>query len=209
MHSLDSFDFNLEPTVQDFYIQKERFRSNSGDVLDGVIEPGRHHVLRFDMIVKNEGPDDFLIGRPADHENWFEWSSAHGHYHLENFNKYELIDSAGKVIVGQKQSFCLEDSVRVSSWADQDDYFRCNYQGISAGWADVYHDRLPGQYIHVDKLPDGEYTLRATTDYGKRFQETNETDNTVEVGLRISGNNVTVVDPPHLLGQSSDQIFWA
>lgn len=208
MHSLDSFDFNLEPTVRDFYIQKEYFKSTSGDVLDGVITPGWHRVLRFDMIVKNEGPDDFVIGRPADHKNWFEWSNAHGHYHLEDFNRYTLIDRTGKVIVGQKQSFCLEDSVRVSSWADPDDHYHCNYQGISAGWADVYEDRLPGQYIHIDNIPNGIYRLRAKTDYSNRFHETDGTDNTVEVGLRIRGNTVTVIDPPHLLGRDSDQDFW-
>jgi hypothetical protein len=164
--------------------------------------------LRFDIFVENSGLDDLVVGRPQDHPEWFDYSNAHGHYHFRDFNMYTLFNAAGeKVVDGQKQAFCIEDSVRMSSSADANPYFTCDYQGISAGWADLYNSRLPGQYVVIDGVRDGNYTLQVTTDYGGMFAETNEDDNTIEIGLSIRGNRVTVTDPAHIVSQPSDFDF--
>lgn len=62
--------------------------------------------------------------------------------------------------------------------------------------ADLYRSTLAGQYVVVDKLPNGEYTLGATTDFRDYFAEGNEDDNSVLVGLKINGNKVSVLDEP-------------
>jgi len=87
------------------------------------------------------------------------------------------------------------DTARVSSSADPAPYYTCDYQGISAGWADWYQSTLPGQYIAIDGLRNGIYRLQVTTDYKNYFQEDLENDNTMSIALKISGNQVTRIDP--------------
>ena len=73
----------------------------------------------------------------------------------------------------------------------------CNVnQGISAGWADVYHSALPCQFIVIDGVPDGDYTLVSTTNSKHIVPEDTYENNTICTGLRITGNNVSVIDPP-------------
>lgn len=188
MHELEIQGVDLVPSVKDFYISTETFSSDSGDVKDGAVKPGTHTVLRFDTIITNMGTNDFVVGDPEDHPNWFEWSTSHNHYHFRKFNQYTLTDlDTGKRLEGAKQSFCLEDSIQVSTASSVRDQplFTCSNQGISAGWADVYHDRLPGQYVVIDDIPNGTYKLTITVDYGTMIPETNEQNNTVEATLSI------------------------
>ncbi|MXQ14586.1 lysyl oxidase family protein [Microvirga makkahensis] len=188
MHELEIQGVDLIPSVKDFYIRTETFSSDSGDVKDGAVTPGTHTVLRFDTIITNMGTNDFVVGDPEDHPNWFEWSTSHNHYHFRKFNQYTLTDiETGKKFEGAKQSFCLEDTIQVSTASSVRDqpFFTCSNQGISAGWADVYHDRLPGQYIVIDGIPNGTYKLTITVDYGTMIPETNEQNNTVEATLWI------------------------
>jgi len=55
--------------------------------------------------------------------------------------------------------------------------------GISIGWADVYSTGLPGQWIDVTGLPDGEYWLEVIANpYGpERIQESDYTNNTTRI----------------------------
>ena len=82
--------------------------------------------------------------------------------------------------------------------ARQDPQFNdCNTdQGISAGWADLYNAGLPCQYIVIDELPDGDYTLQSTTNAMSVVDEDSYSDNTIWSGLRIEENNVTEIPPP-------------
>jgi hypothetical protein len=192
---------NLKPMVDDFYIKQEDFKPNSHDVEDGVITPGTHRVMRFDFYSHNAGNADLAVGAPEDNPNMFTWSSGHGHYHLKDFNRYTLYNAGGQEVgESYKQSFCLMDSVRINSWARSSAQFTdCNVdQGISAGWADKYRSTLPGQYVVIDGLPNGKYTLKVTTDYKNYFQEDYENDNTISVGLSINGNKVDVISPPYI-----------
>src|SRR5690349_13925500 len=191
---------NLEPIAHKFYIDKEKFEPNSHDVEDGLITAGTHRVLRFDFLLHNAVDEDLVVGSPEDRPDLFIWSSGHGHYHLNDFNKFDLFDAEGhEVGSGYKQGFCLMDSVQMDSWASADSQFTdCNVsQGISAGWADLYRADLPGQYVAIDGLPDGKYTLQATTNYLGVIDEDNYADNTISVGLNIHGNNVTEIPPPY------------
>jgi hypothetical protein len=187
---------NLKPITRDFSISKENFKANSHDVQDGVISAGTHKLLRFDFASYNAGNEDLDLGRPEDNLDVFEFSSGHGHYHLTDFNEYTLFDSRGREVGDSfKQAFCLMDTTRVRSTADPDAFYTCDYQGISAGWADWYDSTLSGQYVSIDGLPNGNYRLQVTTDYMNYFPEDNENDNTISIGLNIKGNNVTRIDP--------------
>lgn len=187
---------NFVPGVRNFNISTEVFDESSLDVEDGYITPGEHRLLRFDMIIYNLGDEDAELGRPANNQDLYVHSDSHGHSHLKDFNQYRIFDESGNEMdVGKKQTFCLRDSFQVRSSANSSAQFDCSYQGISAGWADVYDSTLSGQYLVIDDLPDGNYTLQATTNAAGAVDETCAGDNTVRVDLRIRDDTVTVHTP--------------
>lgn len=189
---------NFVPGVRNFNTSTEMFDESSTDVEDGYITPGEHRLLRFDMIIYNRGDTDAELGNPLDRPDLFEYSASHGHAHLKGFNKYVLFDESGnKMDAGRKQTFCLRDSIRIPSRSDvsSSTQFDCDYQGISAGWADIYHASLPGQYLVIDDLSDGNYTLQATTNAEGTIDENCDGDNTVRVNLRINNGTVREINP--------------
>jgi hypothetical protein len=190
---------NLVPIVRDFSIHNENFTASSHDVEDGCVTPGTHRVMRFDFLTHNKGNADLVAGDPADHPEWYVESASHGHYHLIDFNEFRLYDSSGNpTAAGAKQAFCLIDVERIDPAAPATPQFTdCNSnQGVTAGWADLYHKSLPCQYIVVDGIPDGDYTLLSTTNAQKLFPEDTYDDNTVCTGLHLAGNTVSMIDPP-------------
>ncbi|WP_226007769.1 lysyl oxidase family protein [Natrinema salinisoli] len=183
---------NFVPGVGNFSISTEVFNESSPDVADGFVTPGEHKLLRFDMIIYNLGDEDSELGRPESRPDVYEYSDSHDHPHLREFNNYTLFNESGEeVVVKKKQAFCLRDNVQIRPNASSNARFDCEYQGISAGWADVYSASLPGQYLVIDDLPDGEYTLQATTNAEGTVDETCDGDNTVWVTLRIKNDTVT------------------
>jgi Lysyl oxidase len=191
---------NLVTRVRNFYIQQQTFSSADHDVEDGCITPGTHRVLRFDFLSFNAGDSDFVIGSPAARPDLFVWSSAHGHYHIKDFNQFLLFDAAGHLAtIGYKQAFCAVDIEKIRPSAGPARFDDCNAnQGISSGWADVYGSGLACQYIVIDGLPDGDYTLQSTTNSPHVAAEECFGDNTTWTGLRITGNAVSEVAPPWL-----------
>ncbi len=190
---------NLVTRVRNFTIHTETFSPSNHDVQDGCVTPGQHRVMRFDFLSYNAGSSDMVIGSPASRPDLFVWSSGHGHYHLKDFNEFILFNSNGNLAtIGYKQAFCAIDIERISPTASVNAQFNdCNSdQGISAGWADVYHSSLPCQFVVIDGIPDGDYTLQSTTNTQHVATESCFGDNTIWTGLRIAGNTVTVIDPP-------------
>lgn len=192
---------NLVTRVRDFSIQNTSFSANSHDVQDGCVTPGGHKILRFDFLSYNAGSSDMVIGSPASRPDLFVWSSGHGHYHLKDFNEFLLFTAAGNLAtVGYKQAFCAIDIERISPAASATPRFGdCNSdQGISAGWADVYSAFLACQFVVIDGLPNGDYTLQSTTNAKHVAGEECYADNTIWTGLRIAGNTVAEIDPPFI-----------
>ncbi len=191
---------NLVTRVRNFYVQEENFDAESHEVHDGCVTPGTHRVVRFDFLTYNAGDADFVIGSPADRPDLFVWSEAHQHYHLRDFNEFLLFDANGNLAtVGYKQAFCAIDLEPIDPNAGPAQFTSCNSdQGISAGWADVYSSGLACQFVVIDALPDGDYTLQSTTNAPHLAQEDCFADNTIWTGLRIAGNTVTLIEPPFI-----------
>jgi Lysyl oxidase len=192
---------NLVTRVRNFSIQNATFTASDHDVQDGCVTPGNHKLLRFDFLSHNAGTADLVVGSPAARPDLFVWSAGHGHYHLKDFNEFLLFTAAGALAtVGYKQAFCAIDIERISPTASASARFNdCNSnQGISAGWADVYSAFLACQFIVIDGLPNGDYTLQSTTNALHRVVEDCYGDNTIWTGLRIGGNTVQVIDPPYI-----------
>jgi Lysyl oxidase len=192
---------NLVTRVRNFSIQNRTFAASDHDVQDGCVTPGSHKLLRFDFLSYNAGTADLVIGSPAARPDLFVWSAGHGHYHLKDFNEFLLFNASGALATtGFKQAFCAIDIERISPTASPTARFDdCNSdQGISAGWADVYSSFLACQFIVLDGVPNGDYSLQSTTNAQHRVGEDCFGDNTIWTGLRLSGNTVQLIDPPFI-----------
>ena len=145
---------------------------------------------------------------------------GHSHWHIRDLENYELdrLDNGSKVGTGEKSGFCFFDTTafRLSlpgAPANQvytpgtvcganDQSATSLKMGISVGWGDRYGTNLPDQYIDVTDLNSGNYRLVATADAGNQFAESDETNNTTWVDLKLTlnhkgkgngGNKVSVI----------------
>jgi Lysyl oxidase/von Willebrand factor type A domain len=198
---------DLIPIVRNFFIRNEVADAHS--IQDGCVTAGTHRVMRFDFLSHNIGTEDFVVGAPSSHPEWFTESASHGHFHLKDFNEFILYDINGvQVTKGYKQAFCTIDIEHLSPWGPVTKQFTdCNInQGISAGWADVYNSCLPCQFIVIDGIPDGDYTLVSTTNSKHIIPEDTYDNNTICTGLRISGDAVDIIDPCTGLQITTDSV---
>lgn len=152
---------------------------------------------------KNIGDADLVIGDPKNHPTWYEFSQAHGHYQIKDYNVYSLYDAQGnEAAPGKKQGFCMVDIEAIQGFINpgQKKFTDCvSNQGITVGWADVYHRDLACQFIVIDGVPDGDYTIVATTnaDASHVVPEDTYDDNIICVGVRLQGTGEqNVIDPP-------------
>jgi len=185
----------LVPIVRNFVLSQEVFTVGSPDVIDGCITPGAHRLLRFDVLCHNSGDTDLVVGPPTARPDLFAVSAVDRRYYLDDFVHVALEDAAGaQVAVGRKRSFCLVDIERIDAGARGTPQFTdCNSnQGISAGWADLYPARLKCQYIVIDSVPDGTYTLRVRID-AQRILPDEAGNSSVTTRLRLGGDAVTAV----------------
>ena len=133
---------------------------------------------------------------------------GHNHWHVRDLERYSLVPTGGGAErAGNKAGFCFFDNYQYKlslPGAPQTvKYPRtvCGTQtsltlrhGLSVGWGDNYSWSLPDQYIDTTGLPDGTYRLWAFADQANNFLESNESNNSTWVDLRIDAvNGVTVL----------------
>ena len=174
----------------------ETFSGASCDVTEGLVVTGTRRLLRFTTETRNVGSADLVLRSPANNP-LFTYAPCHGHYHFTDFAEYRLFNSAGQqVSAGRKVGFCLEDVSRWNSAANSRAQYDCDYQGIQAGWSDIYSSNLPGQWIDITDIWPGTYTLEVRLDTANRIDEANEANNTARAEVDISATNGTVVFRP-------------
>jgi hypothetical protein len=127
----------------------------------------------------------------------FEFHPTHNHVHVEDWTIYRLREhleggEVGEIVVeGEKTSFCLMDSKvhlpELPAAPSAPVYKTCGgtVQGISAGWADLYHKRLYGQNLDVKGLPHGTYWLEVEVDPERRILEEDEDNNIARIPVEI------------------------
>jgi len=145
---------------------------------------------------------------------------GHSHWHVRDLENYELdrLDNGSKVGTGEKSGFCFFDTTQFrltlpgapsaqvyapGTVCGQNNQAATSLKmGISVGWGDRYGASLPDQYIDVTALNSGNYRLVATADAGNLFTESDETNNTTWVDLKLTlnhkgkgngGNRVSVI----------------
>ncbi len=137
----------------------------------------------------------------------FEFHVSHNHFHLNDFSSYELHADAplsGRLVAkSDKISFCVADIEPVRGMETQRQVLaQCGtqegIQGISVGWADVYDNYLPEQW--VDVAPDvapGAYFLTNVADPDDLLLEENES--------RESNAGSVSISVPAVIGASTGQ----
>lgn len=192
---LPNITINGPRILSSIVFRTENIKGNDCALVEGCVGgAGKRKLMRFDVQTPNIGTADLYLGNPANNPI-FVYSPCHGHYHLQGYALYELLNLNGTPVVinghgviGHKQAFCLLDSVQVSPTAGPAKY-TCTNQGISVGWSDVYDASLDCQWIDVTGVPAGNYLLRVTINGGLNgthvFAESDYSDNTATVTVTI------------------------
>jgi hypothetical protein len=197
--AVDASPFDAPPGVPDLQVVGERtaatwlvdsvpFDAGACEVVEGCVDSvGLRRLLRFATVTANRGSGDLLVGVPPDagiSNTTFQWSECHRHHHVVNYTSYELVNGAGTVVTGRKQSFCLQDDEPLQVGGQRARY-SCKNQGIQRGWADVYIRETACQWIDVTDVPPGPYTLRITVNPLNTIIESNYDNNvfTLDVNL--------------------------
>lgn len=161
-------------------VQEVNFDANACELMEGCIgAAGARLLLRFTTVTANLGTGDLYFG-PPEQNPLFEFSACHGHYHFSGYADYELVDGNGVVVSGHKQAFCLLDTLQVTPGAPGP-YYTCANQGIGAGWADSYANFLPCQWIDITDVTPGVYTLRVRVNPTMTFEESDYSNNTLDL----------------------------
>ena len=127
----------------------------------------------------------------------FVYHPSHNHTHFEGWALYRLReilpdDGVGEIVgTSKKTSFCLLDSFHYDAELPNSPanpvYAVCDNQaqGISVGYEDVYDKSIPGQWIEVTNLPQGEYWLESVVDPDVNVLEKDETNNVSRIKVLI------------------------
>jgi Lysyl oxidase len=129
----------------------------------------------------------------------FEQSASHGHVHLQAFEEIRLLDDKGTVAKARKISFCLTDvfpavenvpSPRAVSLELK--LFECGkgQQGMNTGMADYYGPALADQFVDITGIAPGRYTLEIVSDPGGVLVESNETNNSVQLAIELTAEQL-------------------
>lgn len=161
-------------------IDSRNFAPGDCAVFEGCVDgTGDRRLLRFNTTTPNYGPGDVFLGDPRG-SSTFEYSSCHDHYHFREYADYRLLDMGGNIVArGHKQAFCLVDLWQPPGLRGRADpqFSHCGFQGISAGWADVYHRGLDCQWIDITGVPSGRYVLEVVINPARVIREHNYSNN--------------------------------
>jgi hypothetical protein len=162
---------------------------------------GTRRLLRFDTWTPNTGGADLFLGQtPQDgiSTTMYEWSACHMHHHFNSYAAYELLRYDGTVVAtGHKQAFCLLDYYRYPGRNDMGQVYNCGFQGIQAGWQDVYGSELDCQWVDVTDVDPGYYILHIELNGEHLLNESNYNNNHAFVPVEVPAEPgpVNVTEP--------------
>lgn len=182
------------------------------------------YLLGFRSVVSNVGPGPLLVdaaraGRGMDAHQVipftdgtvrrrervgvlrYQRGGGHSHWHLQDFERYDLIGLGGGRRRSRKVGFCLGDRVRAPVAPDrppaaatpqfthrcglQRPGLRSLVQGISPGYADVYPPHVEDQSVDVTGLRSGRYVLRHRVNPDRTLAEADYSDNAATLLLAL------------------------
>jgi hypothetical protein len=128
-------------------------------------------------------------------------SPTHTHWHLLDFQRYELRTQEGVLIVRDRKSgFCLADHYglarrRVAIFTGGRFYGNCAAgnpgalsveQGTSVGFTDLYPAHFHGQNLELRGVPTGVYTLVHRANPEQRLEEIDYENNAASLRIRLT-----------------------
>ncbi len=166
-------------------LQTRDFSEDSCAMKEGCIGgPGSRRLLTFDGAILNQSVSPLIIGDPSRFQTG-HYDDCHHHFHLGGSMKYELLSQDGSVVLtGQKQGFCMMDSVQARG--GEAGVYTCENQGLSAGWMDVYDRSLDCQWVDVTGIPPGLYRLKLTANPDLVFEESDYSNNSAEIEVTLT-----------------------
>ncbi|MHB8511737.1 MAG: lysyl oxidase family protein [Actinomycetota bacterium] len=147
----------------------------------------------------------------------YTFHKTHGHIHYLGFERYFLYklnsdgtpDFSQQVGLSRKAGFCMIDT-RLATWpplpgagARNHHFPQCNVpagdgaaptqmrQGIDRGWGDVYTWDLPGQFIDISNVPDGNYAVATEVNPDGILHVSSSSNNMQWTAISIHGLTVT------------------
>lgn len=210
-------DIGMAP-LADFSIQKRpkgerwlRFSATIVNVGAGPFQAYGHTNVGGELSVDQQflTTSGAFVSHPTTARMYYS-GDGHGHWHVRDLEQYVLEGQNGATrLYGEKHGFCFWDNYRYKTtlpgYPASAVYTGSNscvtrgdgtvMMGLSIGWGDRYPATITDQYIRIDSLPAGEYTVTATADWANWFTESNEGNNGTTTRIRISRNSVTVLDP--------------
>ena len=176
---------------------------NIGDgplIVSGQRERAGSSTMTADQLVERvDGPTAVVNG-----VGWLRYvqSRDHEHWHLLNFERYELRPASGgtRRVLDRKTGFCLGDRYRTrgralpaqppvpryTSRCGLGDTGRLRLvEGISVGYGDDYPANLEGQFLPLTGLPAGRYVLIHSVNVRRRLRETDYGNNAASLLLRL------------------------
>ena len=116
----------------------------------------------------------------------------HNHWHQSDVALFEIRKGTldGPLVgSGKKVTFCLVDLERIEGikTTKTRTYYDCNgvLQGISPGWADLYHHSTEGQELEITGAEEGEYYLTHLANPSLNWLESSYKDNFAWVKFRL------------------------
>jgi hypothetical protein len=131
----------------------------------------------------------------------YTFSPTHTHWHLLDFQRYELRTLDGEVIVRDRKSgFCLADHYGlarrlVASFTGASFLGNCAAskpgalsveQGTSPGFTDLYPAHFHGQNLELRGVPAGIYVLVHRANPTRRLEEIDYTNNEASLRIRLT-----------------------
>jgi len=128
-------------------------------------------------------------------------SPSHTHWHLLDFQRYELRTLDGELIVRDRKSgFCLADHYglarrRVQAFTGGHFYGNCAAsnpralsveQGTSIGFTDLYPAHFHGQNLELQGVPAGIYLLVHRVNATMQLEEIDYTNNAASLRIRLT-----------------------
>jgi Lysyl oxidase/WD40-like Beta Propeller Repeat len=127
--------------------------------------------------------------------------STHSHWHLLDFQRYELRDASGRVLVRDRKSgFCLADHYGLArravaifrgarflgNCAAFDPTALAVEQGTSPGYTDLYPAHFHGQNLELRGIPAGTYVLVHRANPGELLEELDYANNAASLRIRLT-----------------------
>lgn len=132
----------------------------------------------------------------------YSTATGHDHFHSQRIAAYTLLTAAGAPVGEAAKNyagFCLYDSwgppssgsparypagtgANRACASGEPGYTGLLRMGIQSDWGDFYGSQLYDQWVDVTGVTPGTYRLRATADPDGLYEESDETNNTIETG---------------------------